>query len=226
MTTTRMTFALLCLSVVLPAAAQTRAEFDDLRHRVEVLEQKSTPGAHTADASTRYIKLNGGLEAAVLSIGRSRNHQNLTVSMRIRNTGKNIAYLAGIGHQANAIDNAGVHFDFRTMNGIAGCNIGPYDPPAECLGIPSDFYKIPIQSFTRIDPSPQDSSAAGGIVINFSFSTNGPESTGPFVSMSANLLCRFVQDADVDETLSERDKYKQFHLMTLSFPPQLVTEAN
>jgi hypothetical protein len=223
----RMTFALICLSFALPAVAQTRAEFEDLRHRVEVLEQKSSPNQHTENSSIRSIKLNGGLEATILSLGRNKRNSDLTVSVRIRNMGKNIAYLAGVLQQSGAVDNTGVHFQGYRMWGVANCNANSSNPASICLGIGNEnCCKIPIQSFTRLDPSPQSSSMADGIVINFVFTSNGAHSDGPFVSMSMNLLCRFVQDADVDQTLSENDQYRQFRLMTLSFPAQLVTETN
>jgi hypothetical protein len=181
--------------------------------------------AGASDSQMRTDRLNGGLEATILHMGRSRDTTSLSVSLRIRNTGKAIAYLAIIGHQVNVIDNSGVHFDYRSVNGIANCKIGPSDPPAACLGIPGDFYQIPMQSFTRLDPSTPDAAGSDGIIVNLTFSTNGPRSEGPFISLSGNMFYRLVKDADVDDTLSERDQYKQFRLMSLSFPPQLVTES-
>jgi hypothetical protein len=164
-------------------------------------------------------KLNGGLEASVLNIGRNRDHNRLTVSLRIANRGTSTAYLLLVDRPM-AIDNkGGVYNGLQSVAGIARCDNGSW-APSNCLGYPEHpNWVVPLQSFTQIDPS---SDPNAGIVVNFAF---GGQGDGPVVSFSAHIYLRLVSDPLRDETVPEATKYKQFHMMTLSFPPMRVEDA-
>ena len=70
-------------------------------------------------AQEQSVKLNGGLVAEILSLGRSADQQFLTISMRIANKGKDTAYLMLVGKEI-ATDNKGGVFDWRyNISGIA-----------------------------------------------------------------------------------------------------------
>jgi hypothetical protein len=170
-------------------------------------------------AQSRTVKLNGGLEAEVLALGRSANHQNLSVSMRISNKGTSSAYLLLVGTPV-VTDNTGGGFRNNwTVSGLAHCvNRNPGSPDSLCFAVPKviDGITIPLQAFTLIDPDIS-------ITVNFLFE-NGV-SQGPLISFSANLAYRLVNDTAKDATLTESDKYKQFRIMTLSFPSLSVTDA-
>lgn len=202
-----------------PLVAQTRAEFDDLRQRVAQLEQKIGSAAQGVDPHSKIVKLNGGLEAQVLSVGRSKDRSHLTVQLHLRNTGKAAAELLLLTPDVGATDNMGGVYRGETVKGVATCNQGAtYGIASRCLGIPDDGVKIALQAFTRLDPNPDPSA---GINVNFSLVGEGQ---GPYVSFSANMFFRFT-DPDRDATKTDQEIYKQFRLVTLSCPSQLVIEA-
>jgi hypothetical protein len=167
------------------------------------------------------VKLNGGLEATILQVGRSKDHKYVTVSLRIANKGTSTAYLLLVDRPL-ATDNTGAAFDQKqNVSGIADCNNYPASgwPNAGCLGIPQkNNTTVPLQSFTTIEPN------TGPISVSFRLSSFGP-GDGPLISFSANIYLRLVSDPLKDDTLSDAQKYGQFRLMTLSFPPRRVTEA-
>jgi hypothetical protein len=51
------------------------------------------------------------------------------------------------------------------------------------------------------------------------------ESDGPLISFYANLFFRLLTDPIKKATLTETEQYKQFRLMSLSFPSMPVTDA-
>jgi hypothetical protein len=174
----------------------------------------------TAFAQTRTVKLNGGLEAEILSLGRSKEHDRLTVHIRIRNLGKNTAELLLVRNPLVATDNTGGAFDRpETVSGIAVCNNGGW-PSAACLGIPrASDYTVPLQGLTQLDPNPDP---GAGITVNLLLAGHGD---GPLVSFSANVFFRLVADPIKNATLTDAEQYRQFRLMSLSFPSMPVTDG-
>jgi len=175
--------------------------------------------ASSGAAQTATVKLNGGLEATVLQIGRTRDHRYLTLSLRISNKGSSTAYLALVD-VPTAIDNTGGIFNaFPIVSGITYCYHGSA-APSYCLGMPEKVdWTVPMQNFTQLDPNPDPSA---GITVNFRLNGQGE---GPLVSFSTHLYLRLVNDALKDEAVPEAAKYKQFRMMTLSFPPMRVQDA-
>jgi hypothetical protein len=164
------------------------------------------------------LKLNGGLEAEVLSLGRSADHQFVTISMRISNTGKNTAHLLLVGKEA-ATDNKGGVYNWRySISGLAECGSNNSQPMV-CAGIPRVTNDtVPSQGYTQIDPDKN-------IVVNFRLrGDSGAASDGSTISFSANVAYR-VSDPVKDDAMSEADKQKQVRMMTLSFPPRVVTDV-
>jgi hypothetical protein len=177
-------------------------------------------------APGRAVKLNGGLEAEVISIGRSKDHRSLTISVLLSNKGKNAAYLLLAGTPI-VNDNTGTTFNLLDqVGGLAYCpkSANTRWTPSTCVGLGGDTGPTtPIQGFTQLDPNPDPNA---GITINFYFRIiGGGESTGPMVSLSADILCRFVTDPVKDATLTDKEQYRQFRLMTLSVPAVPVTDA-
>jgi hypothetical protein len=169
------------------------------------------------------IKLNGGLEASILQVGRSGNRQQLTLTMRLANRSSETAYLLLVD-QPMATDNSGVAFDhYNNITGVTVSTCGfPGAPASWCLGIPEDRKgnRVPIQSFTTLDPTP---GSEGGINVNFVLTSNR-ESVGTTVSFSAHMYARFVADPQRDSLDPDPPKYREFRMMTLSFPPVHVTD--
>jgi hypothetical protein len=175
--------------------------------------------ASLAAPQSATVKLNGGLEATVLKVGRNRDHNRVTLSLKIDNKGNNTAYLLLVDNPT-AIDNAGGVFDvLQSVAGLARCSNGSW-AASNCLGFPQHpAWMVPIQSFTEIDPGPDPNS---GIVVNFAFGGRGD---GPVISFSSHIYLRLVGDPLKDETVPEAVKYRQFRMMTLSFPPLRVDDA-
>jgi hypothetical protein len=170
-------------------------------------------------AQNTMVKLNGGLDATLLKVGRTKDHRYLTLSVRISNRGPDTAFLLLVGEPAATDDSGGIFKSASDITGIAHCAYGNW-APSYCLGIPTKVnWTVPIQSFTQIDPR---SDPDAGIVVNFRLYGQGD---GPAISFSAEIYARFVRDLAVDDTLPDAAKFKQFRLMTLSFPPVRVTEA-
>jgi hypothetical protein len=173
-----------------------------------------------AVAQTRPVKLNGGLEAEIVSLGRTKDQLHVTVQLRIRNLGKNVAEVLFIRTSAVATDNTGGIFSTpENVSGIAVCSNGN-GAPSNCLGIPEKVgTTVELQNFTQIDPNPDPDAE---ITINLRLYGQGD---GPLISFSANLFCRFIADPVKDATLSDSDRYRQFRIMSLSFPSMPVTDA-
>jgi len=174
-----------------------------------------------AAEQSETVKLNGGLEATILQVGRSKDHRHVTVTLRIANKGTSTAYLLLVDRPV-ATDNTGAAFDGKeNVAGIADCNNGG-NPNAQCLGIPQkNNFTVPLQSFTTIEPN---SDPNAGITVSFRLGQIH-DSDGPLISFSAHLYLRLVSDSLRDDTLSDSEKYRQFRMMTLSFPPRRVTDA-
>jgi hypothetical protein len=170
-------------------------------------------------AETVSVKLNGGLEAMVINIGRSKDHRHLTVVMRLQNKSQKTAYLILVDRPMATDTMGGTFGAVEAVSGITFCNNTTVEA-ASCLGIPEKrAWTVPIQSFTEIDP---DSDPKAGIVVNFRLLGQGDASTASF---SAHVYLRLVSDPLKDETLPESTIYKQFRMMTLSFPPAQITDA-
>jgi len=172
----------------------------------------------SAVAQDITVKLNGGLEATVLQIGRTRDHRNVTLSLRISNKGSSTAYLILVDNPM-ATDNTGGIFKDPVVSGITYCHYGVW-AASYCIGIPEKHdWTVPIQSFTEIDPNPDPNA---GITVNFRLTGQGD---GTVASFSAHLYVRFVSDTLKDAAVPEAAKYKEFRMMTLSFPPMHVKDA-
>jgi len=184
--------------------------------------QSGAVDAGGGPAQSRVVKLNGGLEAEILGLGRSKDHRLLTMHVRTRNLGKNTAELLLISTPIVATDNTGGAWALRggdPVSGIAVCRNGQIAAPV-CLGIPekrNDCDFVPLQGFTQLDPNP-----GAGITVNLRLSGEGD---GPLVSFSANLFFRLIADPVKNATLSDEAQYRQFRMMSLSFPSMPVTDA-
>jgi hypothetical protein len=165
-------------------------------------------------AQSPIVKLNGGLEATVLKVGRSTDHKRLTISLLIANKGSSTADLLMVGEPL-ATDNTGGAFkDFPQVSGIGFCQHG-VAPTSYCIGIPEKVnWTVPLQSFTQVDPNVS-------ITVNLVLTGQGE---GPVISFSSQLYVRFVPDPLKDDTLPEAARYKQFRMMNLSFPAIRPTE--
>jgi hypothetical protein len=172
------------------------------------------PGALQA-AENPVVKLNGGLEAQILSVGRNANHNQLTAAMKIVNKGKNTIFLLLVGNPlAMAVDNTGATSSWCQANGIASCR----SDFRECAGVPKEVENSTpsLQSYTQIDPEAE-------ITVTFAFGTS--DSKGPLASVSANMAYRLVSDLSKEPGLSDKEKRQQIRGMSLSFPPASVADA-
>jgi len=166
-------------------------------------------------AAGPVLKLNAGLTAEILALGRDA-HQRLTISMKISNNGPDIVYLLLLTNPPPfATSNTGETYYSNLSNpsGIAVCLTTNY---AGCIGLPPSQLVAPFSSWTEIDPTTD-------IVVNFVL--GGSSGNGPLVSFSANLAYRTVSNRVTDDTLSDSQKRQQVRTMTLSFPPMPVQEA-
>lgn len=166
-------------------------------------------------AEGQLIKLNGGLEAEILALGRDKSRQHVTVSLKLSNAGQNIAFLAlSFDPAPVANSNTGGHYviSMQSVSGIAKCgNV----PAAECMGSGAPIHALPFQSWTELDPGTNT-------VINMVLFGGG--NTGPLMSFSASVLYRLESDTVKDDTLSESQKRQQVRSMSLSFGPTLVVD--
>jgi len=184
-------------------------------------QNRAVPDPGEGAARSRAVRFNGGLEAELLSVGRSKDHRAVTIHCRIRNLGKSTAELLLIRSSVVATDNTGGAFaDLNEVSGIAICNNGGA-VPSMCLGFPekNNSLLVALQGFTQIDP---DTEPGGGITMNMRLFGGGE---GPLVSFSANVFFRFIADPVKDAALADADRYRQFRIMSLSFPPMPVTDA-
>lgn len=171
-----------------------------------------------AQAQSNVVKLNGGLEAEILSIGRSADHEIITLSLLISNKGKDTANVMLVGKEA-VTDNKGGVFNWRySLAGISDCGYNN-DQPLYCAGLPQPTRDTPpLRAYTQIDPDRE-------ITVSFRLRADGGRaSDGPLVSFSARLAYRMVADPLKDANLTEMEKLKQVRLMTLSFRPRTLVE--
>jgi hypothetical protein len=164
-------------------------------------------------AEGNTVKLNGELEARVITLGRGANHQSLNITMNIANKGSNSAYLLLVGSPV-VVDNTGS--TFQSLQAVSGLALCRADFPL-CIGVPNERegITVPVENFTVIDPGVD-------VVVNFVFYGNG--SKGPLISFSGDLAYRLADQAK-DMNTSHPDKLKQVRRMNLSFPPLPVTDA-
>jgi hypothetical protein len=178
---------------------------------VGVAGQYSTP----AFAAGQMIKLNDGFEAEILSLGRDKSRQNISLSMRLTNAGADIAYLALTFDPPPAANtNTGGHYVIAngSIAGIAKCaNVSS----AQCMGLDGERFALPLQSWTKL-------SGGTGTVINLSL--YGPANAGPLISFSASLVYFLVSDKMKDDTLSDSQKRQRARTMALSFAPLGVVD--
>ena len=161
------------------------------------------------------LKLNGGLEAQLISIGRNKEHNTVTIAAMIKNNGINTAYLMLAGAPPMATDNTGTKYSSRSFGGVTACPSLDNGYTELCIGVTKTQENItpPLQSFTQIDPKTE-------LMVNFELVGNS--GNGPLMTFAATFMSRFVSDPVKDSTLSEKEKRQQIHLMNLSFTPAPV----
>jgi hypothetical protein len=187
-----------------------------------VAQSGGNAGTSSGTPALRTVPLNGGLEAELLSMGRTKDHHGLTVQFKIRNLGKYTADLVLVQNPVVATDNTGGLFNElsdRSVSGIALCRNNMNFPQSQCISAENKQYHIALQGgFTRLEPNPDP---RGGITVNLRLIG---ESNGPLISFAANLFVRFITDPTKTTALSDEEQYKQFHMMSLSFPLLQVTD--
>jgi len=162
-----------------------------------------------AESSSGQIKLNGGMEARVNFVGRSKDHGQATAALTLMNKGRNTFYLMLVG-PVSAVDNTGATFNLTQTSGVAVC---PWvGATTQCV----DQSNRLLQSFTQVDPDTD-------ITINFSLHGNG-SSKGPVMSFSSVFAVRTVPDPIRDATLSDTQKLSGIRTMNVSFASIPVTD--
>lgn len=159
------------------------------------------------------VELNGGLEAQMLSLGRSGNghRPDLNSAIKITNAGKNTAFIMFYG-EPSAIDDAGVKFDrFKSLSGVAYCTT---NPSGLCVGLPrlDEHNLFPLRGYTEIDPGKS-------VTLHLTLSTNAFDSKGDQISVTAQMAYRLVADMDKDAQLTDAQQFKTVRIGTLSFDP-------
>jgi len=171
-------------------------------------------------ADNAVAQLNGGLEAQIVSAGlntRDAIHPRVTIAMKLSNKGSSTAFVLLFGPM-DLLDDSGVHYDLKTLTGIAYCPGPQTNPPSFrfCVGVPRvDANTFSPRGYTRID-------AGRSITVNLSFQGSGQPGTQ--VTLSGEYAYRVVADATKDADLSDADKLKQIQLGTLSFEPVAVSQ--
>lgn len=167
----------------------------------------------TCSAQSRVVRLNGGLQAEVLTLGRNVNHTQVTLSVRILNQSRGTAYLALIGNPTVTDNEGGSLLAVLKCGGLVQCPWG-----LACFGSPRivEGQTLPIQGFTQIDP---------GVDITATMVMFNGKVDGPLLTFSGEVAYRIVLDTGRDATLPDSEKYKQFRVMGLTFPSMSVTEA-
>lgn len=171
-------------------------------------------------ASSVRIKLNAGLEAELVSVGRQKGGYYITVAMRLSNGGPAPVQIALVGPTPMGTDDAGTSYTMPIgrFSGAAMCRELGVSYVAACLTgeqIGGHSFAIPMQAFTQLDP---------GTTATLSFELNGREGTGRQFSFSSVFAYRVVPDALADETTQEAVRRKQFKTMSISFPPYPITD--
>ena len=169
-----------------------------------------------AKADSDVIKLNGGLEARIASVGRDRSGNYVTVTFTLTNNGPNTVYLALMGPPPRAVDNAGANYQYSGGSGLPKCAV--WNLIEQCIGIPNPTGStIPLQGYAELDPGVS-------ITPNFELfsSRNG---TGTTISFAATVAYRVVRDAMDDAARSEDARRQQIRTMVLSFPPAIIPGA-
>jgi hypothetical protein len=167
-------------------------------------------------AQTEARKLNGGLQAQIVSVGRDKTFSELTVSMTLANTGKTTIYLLllpGAPSTGPKATSGGVTFFYESASGVAIC---PSFDAATCIGVPNMMGAPPLQIWTELDPE------TSPITVNFHL--HGWESHSHLASFSGTFAYRVVSNPGIDGTLTETQKRKQIQTMNLSFPPTQVVD--
>jgi hypothetical protein len=164
------------------------------------------------------VELNGGLEAQMLSLGRSGNghRPDINSAIKITNTGTSTAFIMFYG-EPSAIDNAGVKFDrFKSLSGVAYCST---IPAGLCVGLPrlNEQLLFPMRGYTEIDPGK-------AVTLHLTIGTLAFDSKGDQISVTAQMAYRLVADMDKDAQLTEAQQFKTMRIGSLSFEPMTVTE--
>lgn len=162
-----------------------------------------------AQGRGEQIRLNGGMEARVNFVGRSKDRNQATIALTLSNKGPNTIYLMLVG-PISAQDNTGATFSLIQASGITVCPwIGS---TIQCVEGSSRF----LQSYTQVDPGTD-------VTVNFSLNGNG-SSKGPVMSFSSVFASRIVSDLVRDATLSETQKLNGIRTMNVSFVSIPVTD--
>jgi hypothetical protein len=164
-------------------------------------------------------KFNGGLQAQIVSVGRDKTFNHLTVSITLANQGKNTIYLLlvrGTG-TPKAVDNMGADFGYESSSGIAVCPL--FEATPWCIGKPDikNGQTPPLQAWTALDPD------TSPITLNFALFVNR-ESHGHLASFSCTLASRVVSDPARDDTLTDSERREHIHMINISLPPTPVNQ--
>jgi len=171
-----------------------------------------------AAQENRTVALNGGLQAQMLSLGRTTSGRPvITAAVKITNTGKDNVFLMFYG-SISAVDEAGNKFDppGDAVSGIGYCNT---EPAERCIGKPNGSPFFPFQSYTVMDPGKS-------VTAHFRLvDLRGAQSAGK-VSLSAQFAYRLVKETDMDKEADVPDaqKLRQIRTGNMSFEPLAVTE--
>jgi len=164
------------------------------------------------------VQLNGGLEAQILSLGRSNKGYriDLNAAIKITNTGKDTAFIMFYG-APSAFDSAGTKFEnFDSLTGVAYCGT---NPPGLCVGLPryNEAYLFPLRGYTQIDPG-------RSVTLHLTLWEHGLQSKGDQASVSAQMAYRIVSDLTKDADLTDEQQFKQVRIGNLSFEPTTISE--
>jgi len=160
-------------------------------------------------------KFNGGLEASVISAGRSQDAKYLTVTVLIKNAGTNTAYLMLIG-PTSANDSSGGSYTSEDISGIPVC---PWHGSTnQCIDAFQNDSSHSVQKLSQVDPGTD-------FMITFKLKASRQNQFGATIDFATTLAARFVSDPVRDETLRDDMKGRQVRPMNLSFPGEPVTNA-
>ncbi len=163
-----------------------------------------------ADAQTKTLKLNGGLEARINFVGRKQVYgdSKVAMSLTLLNKGPDVFHLLHAG-PAMVQDNTGGTFRIEQLNGIGNCG-APLYAPMTCDLQMQNF----IPQFTQMDPGTE-------LTVNFGF--HGTKSTAPVISFSS-AFAYWVNSPQDEGTMSDSKKLSRVRKMSISIPAITVND--
>jgi len=155
-------------------------------------------------------KLAGGLEATMISASRSCSGEKAGITIEISNPTKfpvDIIFVEEVAAQ----DNAGTAYILGGYSGSARCK---HHYVADCLGHSGRGSRVPLEQFTRLDPS----TSATAI---FDLWHSSPQ-LGSLISVSAQFGYRVIDPAR-EETQTLAEKTRAVRTMNIGFPSYPLT---